>query len=236
MMGARTYGRTALTDITNHVKKGTCQPPNDNDVRKREEKNRKQREYRARIKAASSLNISGTQQAPDDNEIVYKMQMSWKIQKTMKADNFAVKSIVEDTSIDPIDYGECDDDIQEEFIDTGEYSDDVGEDVVAELSRAMESQGLDMKVTIFVIQMACNELMDYVFMNLQMACNELMDYAFMNLQMACNELMDYVFMNCKTPLNSVVVYVHHICQVIFTYAENVTLSDVLLFLLNGTLT
>ncbi|KAG8052702.1 hypothetical protein GUJ93_ZPchr0001g29597 [Zizania palustris] len=69
MMGARTYGRTALTDITNHVKKGTCQPPNDNDVRKREEKNRKQREYRARIKAASSLNISGTQQAPDDNEV-----------------------------------------------------------------------------------------------------------------------------------------------------------------------
>ncbi|KAG8092333.1 hypothetical protein GUJ93_ZPchr0012g19450 [Zizania palustris] len=51
------------------VSTGTCQPPNDNDVRKREEKNRKQREYRARIKAASSLNISGTQQAPDDNEV-----------------------------------------------------------------------------------------------------------------------------------------------------------------------
>ncbi|KAG8095425.1 hypothetical protein GUJ93_ZPchr0012g21342 [Zizania palustris] len=68
-MGARKYGRTALTDITNHVKEGTCQSPYDNDVRKREEKNRKQREYRARIKAESSLNISGTQQAPDDNEL-----------------------------------------------------------------------------------------------------------------------------------------------------------------------
>ncbi|KAG8091691.1 hypothetical protein GUJ93_ZPchr0012g19304 [Zizania palustris] len=47
---------------------GTYQSPCDNEVRKREEKNRKQREYRARIKAGSSPNIPGTQQSPDDNE------------------------------------------------------------------------------------------------------------------------------------------------------------------------
>ncbi|KAG8051863.1 hypothetical protein GUJ93_ZPchr0001g31686 [Zizania palustris] len=67
-MGTEKRGRTALIDITNHVKKGTYQSPYDNEVRKREEKNRKQREYRARIKAGSSPNIPGTQQSPDDNE------------------------------------------------------------------------------------------------------------------------------------------------------------------------
>ncbi|KAG8060756.1 hypothetical protein GUJ93_ZPchr0002g24522 [Zizania palustris] len=67
-MGTKNDGRTVLTDITNHVKKGTCQSPYDNEVRKREEKNRKQREYRARIKDGSSPNILGTQQSPDDNK------------------------------------------------------------------------------------------------------------------------------------------------------------------------
>ncbi|KAG8070149.1 hypothetical protein GUJ93_ZPchr0006g41186 [Zizania palustris] len=50
-MGTKKVGRTALTDITNHVKKGTQQAPCDNEARKREERNRKQREYRARKKA-----------------------------------------------------------------------------------------------------------------------------------------------------------------------------------------
>ncbi|KAG8094370.1 hypothetical protein GUJ93_ZPchr0012g19321 [Zizania palustris] len=67
-MGTEKRGQTALIDITNHVKKGTYRSPYDNEVRKREEKNRKQREYRARIKAGSSPNIPGTQQSPDDNE------------------------------------------------------------------------------------------------------------------------------------------------------------------------
>ncbi|KAG8045548.1 hypothetical protein GUJ93_ZPchr0008g13828 [Zizania palustris] len=400
---------------------GTCQPPNDNDVRKREEKNRKQREYRARIKAASSLNISGTQQAPDDNEVrkreernrkqrEYRARKKARENSTQKdgmnkfesspctssidqqssygqgystdlqASNVlqandltltgystvlqastllqaneltlagsilspygtGISTILQASSVEdkenydqedeniswlhrndnyvklhkdsvnkregrnlkqreyrarrkaeeideyrewrinkkhcgykrcahdnmdetdicqtPLQQknGEQDDTfdsalfepthlcshdedclqdadelentednesrqfrgedaydsyclsvdcVNEKFIDTGEYSDDVGEDVVAELSRAMESQGLDMKVTIFVIQMACNELMDYVFMNLQMACNELMDYVFMNLQMACNELMDYVFMNLQMACNELMDYV-----------------------------
>ncbi|KAG8100275.1 hypothetical protein GUJ93_ZPchr0013g37891 [Zizania palustris] len=50
-MGTKKVGRTSLTDITNHVKKGTQQAPCDNEARKREARNRKQREYRSRKKA-----------------------------------------------------------------------------------------------------------------------------------------------------------------------------------------
>ncbi|KAG8065397.1 hypothetical protein GUJ93_ZPchr0004g39067 [Zizania palustris] len=105
-MGARNYGRTALTDITNHVKEGTCQSPYDNDVRKREEKNRKQREYRARIKVESSLNISGTQQAPDDNEVRKREERNRK-QREYRARNKAQENCTQKDGMNKFESSSC---------------------------------------------------------------------------------------------------------------------------------
>ncbi|KAG8083760.1 hypothetical protein GUJ93_ZPchr0016g2553 [Zizania palustris] len=221
---ARTYGRTALTDITNHVKKGTCQPPNGNDVRKREEKNRKQREYRARIKAASSLNISGTQQAPDDNEVRKREERNRK-QREYRARKKARENSTQKDGMNKFESSPCTSSIDQQSSYGQGYATDLqasnvlqandltltGYSTVLQASTLLQANELtlagsnlspygtgistilqassvedkenydqedeniswlhrnDNYMKLHKVQMACNELMDYVFMNLQMA-------------------------------------------------------------------